>query len=432
MISGAAFPGLQGRTLFFLHMPKAVGTSFRDLLARRLSPEDVLSVGLEGTSSITRKLANADRYALVHGHLPYAAVQLFTRHPFLFTVLRDPIERAISAFHFMKQHWPHMEELAVSGRISRARAADYLKAREMSLGDFIRNEPLAAARHLGNVQVELLTCADVEKRHLYADDYEIRLSPGDLDLAKERLAGFDAFGLAERLPESIDYLSRALKTRPLGDLAWCNKTRSRPAVSEIDDKVLADLHRLTDYDSKLYAFAGDLFEQRRLSMPEMPAGIPEAPLCPRPASFRAGAVLPGDGWYAAEKDGERWFHWTGPGRESWIELGSPGGIDIVLRIEIVHTLQPEFLHELEICVNGVRLAVDVSRHSGGHTVSARVPENVLQDVSTPNRVVLRLPRFARPCDLDPDNHDSRKLGIAVHQIELMPAAAVASNGSTSP
>ena len=195
-------PALAGRSLVFLHIPKAGGTSFIDLLGRRFGPLDVLPVGREGSGSVTRSLADAGRYPFVYGHFPYDAVNLFSRRPFLFTVLRDPVERAISAFWFMKQQSAHMERLAASGQIPGELARDFTKAGALTLSEFVHKEQRAAGRHLGSLQVHFLTCADLDKRHRFEEHYEVEVSPQDLDLAKERLATFDAFGLVERLPES--------------------------------------------------------------------------------------------------------------------------------------------------------------------------------------------------------------------------------------
>jgi len=416
----AAFPGLDGRTLLFIHMPKAAGTSFRDLLARRLSPAEVLSVGDPNTRSVAEELVEADRYTFVHGHFSFAVANSFSRLPFLFTVLRDPIERAISAFYFMQQQSSQMEREAAAGMVSPKYASDFIKAREMTLPEFIRYEPALAAWHLGNVQVELLSCPDIEKRSRHHANDTIQISAKDVDLARARLAIFDAFGLAERLPESINCLAHALKTRPFGEMAWCNKTRSRPTPADLDPSVMDELQRLTEYDKQLYEFAAELFELRLRKAGDLSIAASAHAPGARPSLFEAGTDAPGEGWYAAERIRERWFHWTGPGEESWIDLGTPEGSEISLRIDVQHALLPGSLHELEIYINGTRLQPGVALNGGRHVIAASVPPAALRGDGTNNRVTLRVPHVMRPCDCHPDNNDSRKLGIAVHAIGLYP------------
>jgi hypothetical protein len=377
--------GLGDRSLFFLHIPKTAGTS---------------------------------------------TVNLFSKRPFIFTVLREPIDRAISAFQFMKQQSAHMEQKAAAGLISKARARDYAKARDLSLSEFVRNEPLAAARHLGNIQVELLTCPDLEKRHRYDDNYEIAVSAADLDLAMERLSTFDAVGIMERLPESIELLTYALRTRPFDQLAWSNKAQIRPLVEEWDEDTLEALRALTFYDGKLYNFAKEMFEQRRrlmlrelLALQADQADAVAKPSSRRlPSSFTSGTPVPGEGWYAPEHDGTRWFNWTGPTSDSWIELGTPAGTEFVLHMCILHALKADSLFDLGLLVNGVPLKTNVCQDSIGHTISAKVDAHLLRDAGRGNRIAIHVPHPVRPCDVDLKNHDSRTLGLAVHRIELKSVA----------
>lgn len=419
-------PGLGDRSLLFLHIPKTAGTSFRDLLGRRFTPADTLSLGLEDSQGIRQKIVATDRYRFIHGHLPYEVVNFFLRRPFLFTLLRDPVDRAISAFQYMKQQSSTMKQRALRGHISAERAHDYAKAQALTLSEFVHYEPRAAARHLGNLHVEFLTCPDLEKRHQYKPDYEIVVSAKDLDLARTRLTTFDAIGLAERLEDSAEYLACVLQTRPFGELPWTNKTRSRPKLEEVDSATLTALREMTSYDRQLYAFASELFESRwRKITPELSAwrakhvasilGQHQADCS---SLFIAGQPVPGEGWYAPECDGTRWFNWTGPPSESWIELGTPPGETIVLQIGVLHALRQESLSELRIFLNGTELQFKVCRDTIGHTISASVPTHLLRELKESNRVLLRVPNPTRPCDLDPMNDDSRTLGLAIHRMEL--------------
>jgi len=418
---------LDGRTLFFLHFPKTAGTSLRELLSCRFAPTEILALDRRAAHELRRQqLTDIARYRFVHGHVPYALVDGFARRPFVVTLLRDPIDRAVSAFYYMQRQSRNVEQ-ATAGAGPAARARDYAAAGRMSLAEFVRREPLAAARHLGNLQVSLLASTDVHERFEYADDYQVAISRADLERAKENLAACDAIGLTERLIESIELLAYALKTRPFGEVSSANVTPGRPPVAGLDDETIAALRDLTACDRELYAFACGLFEDRRRGMmrrllsrhaeEDRAEAVTARPA--GPPVFTFDSPVPGDGWYAPERGGDRWFSWTGPTCQSSIELSSPRGTAFALRLGVLHTMRPEFLSTMDLRINDVRLHPRAEREAEGHVITAAVLPALLRAPGESNWIDIRLPAVVRPCDGNRDNPDSRLLGIAVHRIELM-------------
>ena len=95
---------LGDRSLFFLHIPKTAGTSLRELLSCRFAPADILALsGATRARQRAQQLADVAQYRFVHGHVPYALVDRFPRRPFVVTLLRDPLDRAVSAFYDMQR-----------------------------------------------------------------------------------------------------------------------------------------------------------------------------------------------------------------------------------------------------------------------------------------------------------------------------------------
>jgi hypothetical protein len=68
----------------------------------------------------------------------------------------------------------------------------------------------------------------------------------------------------------------------------------------------------------------------------------------------------------------------------------------------------------------VQLTPGVRQASSCYTVFAPVPPRLLNGMGKRNKITLRAPGLCRPCDFDPMNADSRLLGVAVHQIGLVP------------
>ena len=93
----------RGCPLLFVHIPKAAGHSIYELL-RRNYPEDSLLIpylGVEQNLAAVAALTAEERsnIRVVAGHMPVAAHVVFPESTYL-TFLRDPLERAISAFYF--------------------------------------------------------------------------------------------------------------------------------------------------------------------------------------------------------------------------------------------------------------------------------------------------------------------------------------------
>lgn len=421
---------LRDRPLFFLHIPKTAGTSLRELLSPRFAPAEILAFE-RGDSPELRgeKLARLDRYRFVHGHVPYALAERFERRPFVATILRDPLERAVSAFHFMQGKVPE--------RVSAARARDYAAAGRMSIGELIRHEPLAASRHLGNLQTWLLATPKIHERFEYRDNYRVSVSDSDLERAKEHLAACDFVGLTERMSESMDLLAHALQARPFGEVGTANRSPARLAVAALDPSTMAALTELTAQDRDLYTFACRLFEERRRAMRQKPRNADgpgqEAGHQPSSSVFTFDGAIPGDGWYAPERAGERWFSWTGPTCDSTLELASPPGRELVFKLCVLHAMRWDSLPDLEVRLNGVRLHLQMPPDpmqpaAAGKILRAAVPGGLARAPGEGNSIAIRVPEVIRPCEQDRQAGDSRLLGIAVHRIEL---AAIEPMGAVS-
>ncbi len=418
---------LGDRSLFFLHIPKTAGTSLRELLSCRFAPADILALlRSDGREERAQQLADVAQYRFVHGHVPYALVDRFPRRPFVVTLLRDPLDRAVSAFYDMRRQARTLA-LTDAGLGRPARARDYAAAARMPLAEFVRDAPPAASRHLGNLQVSFLASGDVNERFEYSDDYRISISRADLERAKARLAACECVGITERMVESIELLAYALATAPLGEVSSANRTPGRPSIAELDDDTVAALRDLTAWDRELYTFACELFEDRRRGMTrrllsrQAEAGHAAA-VNPGPARrqvFTFEGPVPGAGWYAPQRAGDRWFSWTGPTCASSIELASPHGTAFALRLGVLHTMSPELLSALDLRINDVPIHPSAARDADGHVITAGVPRDVIRAPGESNVIAIRLPTVVRPCDLDGANPDSRLLGIAVHRIELM-------------
>jgi len=416
--------GGAGRPLFFLHVPKTAGTSLRELLSTRFARTDILAFNRNDPPQVrSQKLATLDQYGFIHGHEPYALIDYFHCRPFVVTILRNPLERALSVFHYMRRQAPDISNALEKGQISSARAYDYAASARLQLREFLRYEPLAASRHLGNIQTWLLTTTALNARFEYRDDYNVSVSQSDLSRAKEHLSLCDVVGLTERIRESVDLLSWSWQVRPFGEISTANRSNGREALSSLDPSTVAALMEFTSRDQELYNFACELFEERYRKMLRQPllnrvSAESMNRYAPGATVFTFDGPIPGDGWYAPERSGERWFSWTGPTRDSTIELASPQGREFYLTVGVLHVMKAESLSSIEVRLNCIELQLQVTAAEGGFVLTADVAGTTVRPCGEINRITIRVPAVMRPCEQDSTADDSRLLGIAVHRVEL--------------
>ena len=407
------------RTLVFVHLPKTAGTSVADLLGTRFSPASTLALRGMPDATVDALLADRGRYQFIHGHLPYDIRRSFTTTPFMFTIVRNPIERAISAYSYLRQR---STMAAGEPSVSQSRDTAVSLAGRLSLADFARTD--LAARHTGNRQVLMMSEAYHPHYFDRRTDTTAALTQHDLDRACEHLAECDSFGLTEQLDTTVELLSYALGTELLGTVGRANATAGRTATDELDADTLDVLREHTQLDHALYRSASELLELRRRDMLRdllsQRAASGSSAGRPPPTDCTFDDAIPGDGWYAPERAGDGYMSWTGPAATSWLGLSAPvhaGNIE--LEVRVVHALIHEQLHDVALLVNGHRLSPQVVALPDSHQLSAPVPHWMLRPVGEPNRVEIVVPFVVRPCDVSATNLDSRSLGLAISRVALV-------------
>lgn len=381
-----------------------------DLIGTRFSPRRTLPLRSLSATDSDEGLARADQYDFVHGHVPFATRDAFRITPFTLTILRDPVERSVSAYHYLIQ-----TANADPGHPTRAVAADF--ASRHTLLEFARSD--FGARHNGNRQVGLLTQSYRAGHFTLRGTNPFEPTEADLDLAKANLEACDVFGLTERLQDTVDLLALELGVASLGTVGTANATIERPAIETLDADTLAILRERAALDIELHRFAVDLFEQRRRTARRAVDGAIDAQ---RPSECRFDDVIPGDGWYTPEQHGDRPYSWTGPHPTSTLELATPPGADggAVLEVDVVHTILHDPFDGLVLQINGRQCDWDVVPGAAPPRLVAAVPSDALRPTGATNLVGLTVRATARPSDVWVGNADSRSLGIAVGRVALLP------------
>ncbi len=228
-----------GRTeeaVIFLHLPKTAGTTVNRLIEWEYPLQEMYSVDpvlYEWSAAHLRNLP-AERLRKIRmfkGHMTFGLHEVLPQPATYITVLRDPVDRVISAFSYMRSYKLH---------------PFYWKMRRQnwSLEDFVRNS------QRDNVQSKIVAGAV----------YEEPCTRDIVERAKYNLRHhFSVVGLSARLEESLALMKLRFGWK-LSSYSSFNVTRSRPKKRDLPEATLDLIHQKNAFDIELYECAQEIFE----------------------------------------------------------------------------------------------------------------------------------------------------------------------------
>lgn len=232
-------------TVFFLHLPKTAGTTMRRVLDREYRNARRYEIGEDVTGDIrafrARSWDAGNAPALVQGHMSYGLHQCVPGPATYVTLLREPIRRALSDYHYVTSTPGHPIHEHV---------------KDLGLVQYFES---GITGQLSNGQVRLLSGDNLP------DDTGVpsnrNMDRADLDKAQAHLReGFAAVGVQERFDETLLLFRRRLGWR------WPFYVRenvtTRPYRQEdIDPGDLDRIRELNLLDLELYESVRTTFDQ---------------------------------------------------------------------------------------------------------------------------------------------------------------------------
>lgn len=226
------------KSLIFLHIPKSAGSTLHNILERNYDPERTYTIdGLRTNQSIqefkelsTRRRSSID---LLKGHMVFGLHKYIPSPCTYITFLRDPVERVISYYFYVRrfpEHYLHKKVVESN----------------MSLQDFVESR---MTTELFDFQVKMI--AGVESA-LHSWDYDKAL----LKLAQDNIDKyFLTVGFAEYFDQSL-----LLIKKKLGGSFWpyykkLNVTKGRAKIDTIDENVIQLIRVNNSLDCALYDWA---------------------------------------------------------------------------------------------------------------------------------------------------------------------------------
>jgi len=222
--------------LIFLHIPKTAGTTLNRIIEWQYSPFAIFTMDpyrIRATPERLKRLPEGRRRRLrvVRGHMLYGVHECLPQGASYFTILRDPVARALSTYYFILRRPLNPLHRKVKGE-------------RLGIEDCIRMFP---QRH--NLQCRLI--AGVKDVSSTGDE---RL----LDMAKENLTNsFSVIGISERFYESLILMATTFDWE-IPFYKNCKVSKARPQIGPGTVEMIRDHNRL---DVELYEFGKRLFEE---------------------------------------------------------------------------------------------------------------------------------------------------------------------------
>ncbi len=222
--------------VIFLHMPKGAGTTLNRLIEWEYPLFDIYSIDpvfFRWSWAHLQRLSEKrlKRTRVFKGHMLFGLHEILPQPATYITVLREPVDRVVSAFYFMRNYKLHPL---------------YWKFRweNWSLEDFVRRSPR------DNVQCKIVAGAE----------YEEPCTAEICERAKENLVRyFSVVGLSERFEESLALMKLRFGWK-LRRYSSFNVTRTRPKKEDLPRSALDLIMEKNSFDVALYELAAKVFQ----------------------------------------------------------------------------------------------------------------------------------------------------------------------------
>ncbi|MCK8817064.1 sulfotransferase family protein [Natroniella sulfidigena] len=220
--------------LIFMHVPKTAGTTLRTIIQNQYQADEILSHPNQMPTFAelfkTMSVKQVEKVKCITGHYSYGIHKFFERDFTYIIFLRNPIERVISLYYYLKDEPAH---------------PNYQMIKELSLEEFIDLD-----LDLIQSQTELY-----QLHHTNTQTYYAAGKTNDLKQAKENLNNyFSVVGITEMFDRSLQLIKEKLNW---DNISYSKKlvNKRRPSLDEIPQHIIKKIEDKNKLDLELYHWA---------------------------------------------------------------------------------------------------------------------------------------------------------------------------------
>lgn len=239
--------------IVFLHIPKTGGTSVHDFLVNQFESSECFPDRFNTLRSHSAETLG--RYKYFSGHYDMDGIERIPGEKFVFTFLRDPVDRVLSLYYFWRSHThAHIEKHKLIGpRL----------AKNLGLLDFLRYQKDGIPENFDNYIARVLL------GEMYVGPSRDFLVSEEcvFDRCIESLGKVNFIGFLGAYDDDYKSLLKKLNFDPPEHVPHLNKgtdtSLDREGVEKelITEDIKMELDRLTRFDKMIYAYAKSEFNK---------------------------------------------------------------------------------------------------------------------------------------------------------------------------
>jgi hypothetical protein len=220
------------RPLVFLHQPKTAGRTLNEMLKAHFGDE---MFPYKRWGDIVEHSDELDRYRFLRGHVYYDVVDFFRREPQVMTVLRDPVDRLVSSYNYIRRRGEHARNERVTNQ---------------TLEEF--------ASHPPNVRTYVRFLAYAPRDGDYTDMKPDLPFDALVERACRRLDGMFVVALTESFDSMYRDMADAIGVPVPDDIPRFHEAPKEQRKREVPDRVREIVHELGAADVAIYEYARKL------------------------------------------------------------------------------------------------------------------------------------------------------------------------------